>query len=155
MTRLHLCQDSSARCIRGCLCRSGRSGIGGVGNLGSGARHQHVNCSIDTRSQLASRSYLALFASSSTGALPATLPRQFRPSIRSFTFAFSPLTSRLSRTHYPLSVQVGVNKKISRLHAPPNTESLLINVDQLSVVCEEELTRSIDKTINKVSYSPT
>ncbi len=144
MTRLHLCQYSSARRTRRCLRRSGRSGIGGVGEAAERApSHRERGLALDTDT-VGRRSHSpALFASSPSP--QAHSQSCFRPSIRPFTFAFSPLSpvGRLS--------PAGPSRRQSKVSRASLFSQHRILIDQLSAVCQEGLTRNIDKKTNEVS----
>jgi len=153
MTRLHLCQSSSARCTRRCLRRNGRSGIGGVSEAAGRESPPHRESATSARPARTRQSQGGPIRPHCSRPLP-----QAHSHCRNFAHQSAHLPSRFLLSHqsatshqHPLSL-AGPSRRQSKASLSSQHRIL---IDQLSEVCQEELTRSVDKTYNKVSNNLT
>jgi len=129
MTRLHLCQSSSARCTRRCLRRNGRSGIGGVSEAAGRESPPHRESATSARPARTRQSQGGPIRPHCSRPLP-----QAHSHCRNFAHQSAHLPSRFLLSHQsaalrPLSL-AGPSKRQSKVSRPPslpNTESSSIS----------------------------
>src|SRR6266403_3461734 len=131
MTRLHLCQSSSARCTRRCLRRNGRSGIGGVSEAAGRESPPHRESATSARPARTRQSQGGPIRPHCSRPLP-----QAHSHCRNFAHQSAHLPSRFLLSHqsatshqHPLSL-AGPSRRQSKVSRPPslpNTESSLIS----------------------------